>query len=77
MQFMSATWAIYGHGSIRRPRNAILAAGRFLAGHGAARSIGSALYAYNPSWRYVNAVLRYAPAARRPACPDGLLPPSR
>ena len=60
MQFMSATWAIYGHGSIHRPRNAILAAGRFLAGHGAARSIGSALYAYNPSWRYVDAVLRYA-----------------
>jgi hypothetical protein len=60
MQFMPATWAIYGHGSIQRPRNAILAAGRFLAGHGAARSIGSALYAYNPSWRYVDAVLRYA-----------------
>ena len=49
MQFMPATWAIYGHGSIHRPRNAILAAGRFLAARGAARSIGSALYAYNPS----------------------------
>jgi hypothetical protein len=60
MQFMPATWAVYGHGSIHRPRDAILAAGRFLAGHGAARSIGSALYAYNPSWRYVDAVLRYA-----------------
>ena len=60
MQFMPATWAIYGHGSIHRPRNAILAAGRFLAARGAARSIASALYAYNPSWRYVDAVLRYA-----------------
>ena len=60
MQFMPATWASYGHGNIHRPRDAILAAGRFLAGHGAARSIGSALYAYNPSWRYVDAVLRYA-----------------
>jgi len=26
MQFMAATWAIYGHGNIHRPRNAILAA---------------------------------------------------
>jgi hypothetical protein len=60
MQFMPATWTVYGHGSIHRPRNAILAAGRFLAGNGAARSIRSALYAYNPSWRYVDAVLRYA-----------------
>jgi len=60
MQFMPATWAIYGHGSIHRPRNAILAAGRFLAASGAARSIASALHAYNPSWRYVDAVLRYA-----------------
>jgi hypothetical protein len=60
MQFMPATWAMYGHGNIHRPRDAILAAGRFLAGNGAARSIGSALHAYNPSWRYVDAVLRYA-----------------
>jgi hypothetical protein len=60
MQFMPATWAIYGHGNIHRPRDAILAAGRFLAGNGAAHSIRSALYAYNPSWRYVDAVLRYA-----------------
>jgi len=60
MQFMPATWAIYGHGNIHRPRDAILAAARLLADRGAARSIGSALHAYNPSWRYVDAVLRYA-----------------
>lgn len=60
MQFLPATWAIYGHGDIYRPRNAIFAAARFLAGHGAPASIGSALYAYNPSWRYVDAVQRYA-----------------
>jgi hypothetical protein len=71
MQFMPATWAVYGHGSIHRPRNAILAAGRFLAGHGAARSIGSALYAYDPSWRYVDAVLRYARRLR--ADPQALM----
>jgi hypothetical protein len=60
MQFMPATWAIYGHGNIHRASNAIPAAARFLAGHGATRHIGSALFAYNPSWRYVDAVLRYA-----------------
>ncbi len=71
MQFMPATWAVYGHGSIHRPRNAILATGRFLAARGAARSIGSALYAYNPSWRYVDAVLRYARRLR--ADPQALM----
>jgi hypothetical protein len=71
MQFMPATWAIYGHGNIHRPRNAILAAGRLLAGNGAARSIRSALYAYNPSWRYVDAVLRYARRLR--ADPQALM----
>jgi hypothetical protein len=60
MQFLPATWDIYGHGDIYRPRNAIFAAARFLADHGAPASIGSALYAYNPSWRYVDAVRRYA-----------------
>src|SRR5215469_5818109 len=60
MQFLPATWAIYGHGDIHRPRAAIMAAARFLRARGASRAIGPALYAYNPSWRYVDAVLRYA-----------------
>jgi hypothetical protein len=60
MQFLPATWAIYGHGDIYRPRDAIFAAARLLAGHGAPASIGSALYAYNPSRLYVDAVQRYA-----------------
>jgi hypothetical protein len=60
MQFLPATWAIYGHGSIHRPSDAILAAAHLLAGHGAARNIAAALYAYNPSKRYVDAVRRYA-----------------
>jgi membrane-bound lytic murein transglycosylase B len=64
MQFLPATWAIYGHGDIHHARSAILAAGRLLADHGATRDIGSALYAYNPSWRYVDAVLRYASRLR-------------
>jgi membrane-bound lytic murein transglycosylase B len=60
MQFLPATWAIYGHGDIRNPRAAIMAAARFLRAHGAAAAIGPALHAYNPSWLYVRAVLRYA-----------------
>jgi hypothetical protein len=60
MQFLPATWAIYGHGSIHRPKNAILAAAHLLADQGAARNIAAAVHAYNPSWRYVDAVLRYA-----------------
>jgi hypothetical protein len=60
MQFLPATWAIYGHGDIHRARDAIVAAARLLAAHGAAHDIGSALYAYNPSRRYVDAVRRYA-----------------
>jgi hypothetical protein len=71
MQFMPATWAIYGHGNVHRPRDAILAAARLLADRGAARSIGSALCAYNPSWRYVDAVLRYARRLR--ADPQALM----
>jgi hypothetical protein len=60
MQFLPATWAAYGRGDIHRAKDAILAAARFLADHGAAGNVSSALYAYNPSSRYVDAVLRYA-----------------
>jgi len=70
MQFLPATWAIYGHGDIHRPRAAIMAAARFLRARGASRAIGPALYAYNPSWRYVDAVLRYARRLR--ASPSAL-----
>ena len=76
MQFMPATWAVYGHGNIHRPRNAILAAGRFLAGSGAARQHRLRPVRVQPELavRRRGAALR-APAARRPAGPDGLLPP--
>lgn len=60
MQFLPATWAAYGHGNIHRPRPAILAAARFLLAHHATASISTALYAYNPSWLYVDAVLSFA-----------------
>jgi len=64
MQFMPATWAAYGHGDIYDPRAAIIAAARYLAAHGASSAIGPALYAYNPSSLYVDAVLRYAARIR-------------
>ncbi len=67
MQFLPSTWASYGHGNIHRPRDAILAAARFLLDHGATSNISTALYAYNPSWRYVDAVLRYARRLRSSA----------
>lgn len=70
MQFMPSTWAVYGHGDIYSPRSAIMAAARFLRAHGAASAIGPALYAYNPSSLYVDAVLRYA--ARLRASPRAL-----
>ena len=66
MQFMPATWESYGRGGdIHDPRDAILAAGRFLAAAGAARSEAAALYRYNPSSLYVTAVSRYAAIMRR------------
>jgi len=65
MQFMPATWAGYGRGSIDDPRAAILAAGRFLAAAGGVRNERTALYRYNPSSAYVDAVERYAGRIRR------------
>ena len=60
MQFMPATWASYGRGDVNNPRDAILAAGRYLQGHGAPANMTRAIYAYNPSMLYVRAVQLYA-----------------
>lgn len=61
MQFMPATWEEYGAGGdVQSDHDAILAAGRFLAAHGAATDVGRALFAYNPSDDYVAAVDDYA-----------------
>src|SRR5256886_6141129 len=60
MQFMPATWASYGRGDVNNPRDAILAAGRYLRAHGAPQNMTRAIYAYNPSWLYVRAVQLYA-----------------
>jgi hypothetical protein len=61
MQFIPSTWDAYGMGGdIRDPHDAILGAANYLHANGAPRDYGRALYAYNPSRRYVDAVLAYA-----------------
>src|SRR5829696_8143902 len=61
MQFLPATWRRYGHGGdIQATGDAILAAARLLAANGASADMAAALYAYNPSRRYVRAVSAYA-----------------
>jgi soluble lytic murein transglycosylase-like protein len=66
MQFLPATWRAYGlGGDVHDPRDAILGAANFLAASGAPRNVPRALYAYNRSWQYVDAVLAYARVMRR------------
>jgi hypothetical protein len=61
MQFIPSTWRIYGMGgNIKDDHDAILAAANLLRHSGAPRSYGRALYSYNPSRLYVDAVQRYA-----------------
>lgn len=61
MQFLPATWRVYGlGGDINSPRDAILGAANYLHRSGAPGSYRHALFAYNPSSLYVDAVLRFA-----------------
>ena len=61
MQFMPATWRRYGlGGDIHDPHDSILAAANYLAANGARSDERTALYHYNPSPLYVDAVRRYA-----------------
>lgn len=61
MQFMPSTFAAYGAGGdILSPRDAIMAAGRYLAANGFARDPDHALYRYNNSMQYVRAINNYA-----------------
>jgi hypothetical protein len=56
-------WARYGTGrraDVYKPEQAIPAAARYLCDAGAPRRIDGALYAYNPSSRYVAGVKRWA-----------------
>jgi membrane-bound lytic murein transglycosylase B len=61
MQFMPATWRAYGlGGDVHDPHDAILGAANYLHANGAPRSVSRALFRYNPSKLYVDAVRRYA-----------------
>jgi membrane-bound lytic murein transglycosylase B len=61
MQFMPATWRAYGlGGDVHDPHDAILGAANYLAANGAAHDERGALYHYNHSSLYVDAVLHYA-----------------
>jgi len=65
MQFIPATWQAYGlGGNVHDPHDAILGAANYLHANGAPQNYRRALYRYNPSWVYVDAVLRYAGAIR-------------
>jgi len=65
MQFIPATWRAYGlGGNVRDPRDAILGAANYLHANGAPANNRRALYRYNPSSLYVDAVLRYAKRIR-------------
>jgi hypothetical protein len=72
MQFIPATWEAHGEGDINDDRDAILAAGRYLASRGAPSDMDRALFSYNNDDRYVAAVKAYADVlAVAPAAYDG------
>jgi len=60
MQFIPSTWDAYGRGDIMDPHDSIMAAARYLRASGAPARMRDALYAYNHSTAYVNAILLYA-----------------
>jgi membrane-bound lytic murein transglycosylase B len=65
MQFIPSTWRMYGlGGNVHDPHDAILGAANYLHANGAPAHYRRALYRYNPSPVYVDAVLRYASMIR-------------
>ena len=61
MQFLPSTFAAYGEdGDILSPRDSIMAAGRYLAANGFVKDRDYALYRYNNSRQYVQAIKDYA-----------------
>jgi membrane-bound lytic murein transglycosylase B len=66
MQFIPGTWRAYGlGGNVHNPHDAILGAANYLRASGAPRDYRRALFAYNRSPLYVDAVLRYANQLKR------------
>jgi membrane-bound lytic murein transglycosylase B len=60
MQFMPATWEAYGEGDIDDPGDAIRAAARYLTASGAPEDMRRALFAYDRSENYVDAIIAHA-----------------
>ncbi len=61
MQFIGPTWAAYGlGGDVHDPHDAILGAANYLHASGAPGDERGALFHYNPSRAYVDAVILYA-----------------
>ena len=66
MQFLPATWRAYGlGGDVHDPRDAIMGAANYLRASGAPRDLRRALWHYNHSSLYVDAVLAYARLMKR------------
>jgi membrane-bound lytic murein transglycosylase B len=61
MQFIPSTWRSYGlGGNVRDPHDAINGAANFLHASGAPANERRAVFSYNPSNLYVDAIMRYA-----------------
>jgi hypothetical protein len=66
MQFIPATWSAYGlGGDVRDPHDAIMGAANYLHASGAPADYRRAIYSYNPSPLYVDAIMRYARQMQR------------
>lgn len=64
MQFMPFTWEEIGEGDVTDPADSILAAGRYLVRRGGPDDMAGALWGYNNSDHYVDAVTAYADLLR-------------
>jgi len=61
MQFLPSTWDAYGGGGdIMDPHDSVIGAARYLNASGAPERMRDALFAYNPTEPYVNAIQIYA-----------------
>ncbi len=60
MQFLPSTWAAYGKGDINSVKDSIAAAARYLQLNGAPERMDDALWRYNHSSHYVEAIKAYA-----------------
>jgi soluble lytic murein transglycosylase-like protein len=65
MQFLPATWDSYGQGGdINNPRDAIMAAARYLVHYGAPGDMRTAIFHYNLDYNYVDSIIDFSQAMR-------------